>query len=218
MSYTSRFKDLDWMKAGTQNISIGGVGGIGSWLVLFLSRIGHTLALYDFDTVDETNLGGQLYGKAHIGKTKINAITEVVRNLGCTNTIYGFGKLNNTKIVTPISFSCFDNMQARKIMFESWKKLDSKQLFVDGRMRAEYFEVYAVTPENIERYEQTLFDDAEVEDLPCSAKATSHCGATTASFMTNMLNSYLTNTQIEGLRMLPFKQSISMDLNLYEEE
>ncbi len=51
-----RFSDASWANS-LQHIVVGGVGGIGSYVSFFLSRIGHTLYLYDMDSIDETNMG-----------------------------------------------------------------------------------------------------------------------------------------------------------------
>ncbi len=66
----SRFRDADWFeKADTLKtpIVIGGAGGIGSWLVLFLSRILNNctdLYLFDFDSVEEVNIGKSPYNES----------------------------------------------------------------------------------------------------------------------------------------------------------
>jgi len=210
----ARFKDAPWFGVNYM-ITVGGVGGIGSWLSLLLSRIGHKLSLYDFDTVDDTNLGGQLYALDHVGAKKVESIRETIREYSGDNKIYNCGRFGTDSIPTRVCFSAFDSMAARKMMFEAWvttykglKRLNSPTVFIDGRMTAESFQIYCVQPneESIARYRATLFDDADVEDLPCSFKATSHTGAHISSMMVQVFNNYLTNYK-EGfdLRAVPFK-------------
>lgn len=53
----SRFKDAPWFPKHDELCMVGGAGGIGSWLCYFLTKIGFKIHLYDFDTVEDHNLG-----------------------------------------------------------------------------------------------------------------------------------------------------------------
>lgn len=216
----SRFSDASWF--GTpREIIVGGVGGIGSWLVLFLARIGHELYIFDNDTVEEVNLAGQLYSSAGIGRPKTDACKQVVASLvpGCNiHTVTGL--YQEDSISTPIMFSCFDNMAGRVVLFNNWKAQDDRELFIDGRMLAETGMLYTVQKGQEERYEATLFSDEDVEEAPCSFKATSHCGAFISSMMTTTMNNYLGNKK-DGfdLRIIPFEvqfelPSVNFDVNV----
>ena len=69
-----RFSGLMWYNPTFLDITIGGAGGIGSWFTTLISRIGvSSLHLYDMDTIDTTNLGGQLYktGQVNMSKWKL---------------------------------------------------------------------------------------------------------------------------------------------------
>ena len=66
---SARFNLADWYSPNLK-IVIGGVGGIGSYLSFFLSRQEAELFVYDFDTIEEHNLGGQLYRTNDIGSKK----------------------------------------------------------------------------------------------------------------------------------------------------
>lgn len=212
-----RFRDATWLKEKLPLVTIGGVGGIGSWLSFFLSRIGFPIIVYDLDTVDETNMGGQLYDHESIGRSKVEAIIDVCNRFSYPISIETYLEFTEEDFVTPITVACFDNMKSRKLMFEKWKKLENKELFIDGRLLAESFQIYCVTPENMEKYEQTLFDDSEVEELVCSFKATSHCGAMISSNITGLITNYLTNKNLKAvIRNLPF--NINMEISLMKFE
>jgi len=127
-----RFSDADWYKSGPEDIIVGGVGGIGSWVALLLSRIGHELHIYDDDTIDETNMAGQLYPISAIGKSKEVAVMEMIRDFSGTRCSSN-GRYTKDSLYSPIVFSCFDNMEARKVMFEKWAAEEDRELFVDGR-------------------------------------------------------------------------------------
>lgn len=214
-NYHGRFQDLEWY-GESKDIIVGGAGGIGSWLIFFLSRIGHNLFIYDHDSIDETNMGGQLYPIEDVTKRKVDSIKDTCYKFSNHESITTFDKYEEDSFSAPIMITCFDNMKSRKIMFENWKKQEDREVFIDGRMQAEYFEIYCVTPGLEEKYEETLFDDSEVPDLPCSAKATSHCGALTGSFITSIFNNWCANQKHEGLRELPFKLSFDLPLMMNE--
>lgn len=208
-----RFKDADWY--GTPyDIVIGGVGGIGSWLAMFLSRIGHNLYVYDDDTVDQTNMGGQLYKQSQIGLNKGDAVSINCREFNGADTVTSCGRYEyEDGGVSPIMITCFDNMKYRKIMFQKWKEQEDRELFLDGRMLAETGMIFCVLPGQEALYEAELFEDSEVEDAPCSFKATSHCGAFIGSLLTNALNSYLGNKAIDmEIRVLPFRLDFELPI------
>jgi len=196
-----RFSDSPWMK-NLPTVTIGGLGGIGSWVTFFIGRFGGSMTLYDFDTVDDSNLGGQCYGRSYLGKTKEAAMVAILDEFCDNRDVFTFGKLEEDSMVSEYCFACFDSMSARKSMFEAWKKLENRKLFIDGRMLAEAYQIYVVTPGQEEEYEKTLFEDDEVEDLLCSYKATTHCGAGIAHDMTVIFTNFLTNLE-EDIRVVP---------------
>lgn len=209
-----RFSDAPWAKA-IQHIVVGGVGGIGSWAAMYLARVGHNLYMYDMDTIDETNMGGQLYSIAQIGRNKAVATKENIHAFcGDDANVTVYEKYTEEGgMTTPVVFSCFDNMAARRLMFEKWAAYDKRELFVDGRMLAEVGMVYVVQKGQEDAYLETLFEDSEVEEAPCSFKSTSHCGALIGSLMISGLNNYLANkTQGNEDRWIPFKTDFALPM------
>jgi len=59
-----------------------GVGAIGRQVALQLAAIGvPQLQLIDFDTVDASNVTTQGFGHADIGRQKVNAVADAVRQI-----------------------------------------------------------------------------------------------------------------------------------------
>jgi len=215
-----RFRDANWYNPDFE-VTVGGAGSIGSWLLLFLARIGYSIYLYEMDRVEASNIGGQLYGKNDVGNTKQESIRNHISNFAMHESIESMGKYEEGGVVTNIVFTCFDNMQARRNMFEKWKAdIDNNELclFVDGRLTAESFQMYIVTPERTDAYEETLFEDDEIEDLPCSYKSTSHIAAMLASQMTNAFTNALTNYMHGNIREVPFETRYEASLFMYEQK
>lgn len=209
----TRFSDAPWYQVGPQEVIIGGTGGIGSWLSMFLARIGHNLYLFDDDTIDETNMGGQLYKISQIGSNKAEATNNNIYDFTGQTNVEIMGRYTEESLSSPIVFSCFDNMATRKLMFEKWAAQEDRRVFIDGRMEAETGMVFCVVKGQEDQYRAELFDDTEVEEAPCSFKATSHCGAFIGSVMTMVFNNFLTNEK-EGfdLRIVQFRTDFEMPL------
>lgn len=206
-----RFKGLSWFNKITEcKILVGGAGGIGSHLAFQLARTGASIAVVDNDVVGEENLAGQLYGKSDIGKKKVVAISDVVTRLCGENTMKTLDELVEKtggtwrRIMPMLDVVCvgFDNLEARHIVYEEWKKNGkATSLFVDGRLAAENGQVYFVQKkakdDDFLAYEETYFSSEERIELPCTMKATTHCGAMIASFMVAQIVNWC-NNQTEG--------------------
>jgi len=185
-----------------------------------LSRIGYYLHVYDMDILDETNMGGQLYPVTGIGVNKAQALKDNIAQFSGHGKIDTYDRYTEKDgMATPIMFSAFDNMGARKVMFENWAKQKDRGIFIDGRMLAESFQIFAVLPGSEDRYREELFEDEEIQDQPCSAKATSHCGAMISSMMVGILTNYMSNIQMKmDIREVPFKTTFEIPLLTYNIE
>jgi hypothetical protein len=214
----SRFSSAPWAGSRSYPLTIGGIGNIGSYLTLFLSRIGHSLFLIDKDTVETSNMGGQLYSRSQVGHNKTRAAVQISHEFSGNYTVYEYPldvtAENSSIVIEPHFFSCFDNMAARKFVYKRWygeyKDLSDKDMlppiFIDGRTGAESYQVFFVTMERAEEFESKyLFDDSEVEAAPCSYKATSHIGCETAIQMVKGFVNHISNhMQGENIREIPF--------------
>jgi hypothetical protein len=208
---TTRFKDAAFATESPLTIAIGGVGGIGGPLALSLSRLQHELVIYEMDDYEEANLGTQLVKYSQLGKSKAECIAQMIKEYSDV-TPSCLGELTEESFVTPITFSAFDNMKARKIMFNLWKQQEDKLVFIDARMLAENFQILVVNPKDIEKYEKDfLFEDGEVEELPCTYKSTFHVSMIIGGMITAIFTNWLTNhlTREED-RVVPFFTEFSV--------
>lgn len=221
----SRFRGASWFEAvKDKNITIAGLGGIGSFASFLLARTKlRCITLYDKDLIEATNLGGQLYSYEDLGEYKGYAIGEFLyKYAGIYPIVQNRFITESSKITSPILVCGFDNMQSRKIAFGLWhsKCISSGNippnqfLYIDGRMAAEYLQVFCIRGDdtyNIDRYvKEFLFNDSEAENTPCSYKQTSFMSAIIGGIITNLFVNYCHNCLIEkegGIameRQLPF--------------
>jgi len=208
-----RFSAAPW--AGkAQDIIIGGAGGISSWLSLALARAGHNLYVYDMDTYENQNIAGQFCKTSDVGKKKTVALKENIKAFTDSN-ISAMDKYESNSMVAPIMMCGFDNMEARKLMFEKWKAEDDRLLFIDGRMTAEVFNVFVVQKGQEDRYEETLFPSSEANELPCSFKSTTHNAMGIAYMMTSALNNFLAQ-DVDPVRELPFQIDANVALFMFD--
>lgn len=228
MEKGTRWSGADWASE-TREISLIGVGGIGSWLALSLSRIGHTLVIVDGDFVDETNVGGgQLYRGYDVGVEKVYAVEDICRQFGAVQEIVGmatnFGE--EDEIPFPIVMTGLDNMNARKLVYNAWKKEyenNANALFMDGRLLIENSEVFTIKGGDTlaqEEYEKKwLFDDSEVPEQECTLKQSTFAAMGIAALMTSTLCNWLTNRKLEmEFREVPFHQRMYYPALDYKKE
>lgn len=208
----ARFKDAPWFPKNQEAVFVGGAGGIGSWVTFFLTKMGFNAYLYDFDTIEEHNLGGQLFRQSDLGSPKVNAVAKMVEDF-CSGNISYFNQA-----VTPESmkhhfcFSAFDNMKARRILFDNWKASWSQTympetlpIFIDGRLEMESFQIFCVTPATAYQYEEFLFSDNLVDEAPCTMKQSSHTAAMIGSMMALFFTNHIANVyEGDNIREVPF--------------
>ena len=205
-----RFKDAPWFGERKESVLVGGAGGIGSWLTFFLTKAGFKPIVYDYDRIEEHNLGGQLFRPTSVGHLKVNALYDMIKEF-CNEEISVVDAAFDSSSPTHyFMFSAFDNMEARKDFFNVWKRgvedCPVTPILIDGRLLMEQLQILSVTPENMQRYEEEyLFDDSEVEDAACTLKQTSHSAAMIASHMVGIFTNHITNIyEREVVREVPF--------------
>lgn len=211
MLTNDRFKGLDWVKKKPSDykpVTVVGVGGIGSWITMLLTKIQSNITIIDDDKVELHNIGGQLLSYKEIGNYKVDAIRSSclhfngdysVKNMITRLNEDNYFRITNSQVV----FGCVDNMQTRKFIAKKIQQgLDV--IFIDGRLLAECYQIYVVTKDNVEEYlNNAIFDDDEVLHTPCSVKQTAHAAAMIASDMigiyTNILSNIVNNANIRSI-------------------
>jgi len=173
---TTRFlrnKDLI-QQDNLDEITLIGLGGIGSFLVQGLATMGWKMVIgYDSDIVENHNLSSTCYPVQDVGKKKADASVELFNRyseewqtfLGITSNYDG------RHIITPKAIVCTDNMESRLKVYKKWSQLEDRQFLLDMRMGATSVELVTVTQTHDE-YMDSWIPTISVPPAPCSQKHT----------------------------------------------
>lgn len=218
---TSRFNGATWFEEiQKKTVILAGLGGIGSYVCFLLARMQPTaIFLYDDDIVEAANMSGQLYGLGDIDNYKVDAMKDMIENYAGYNSVFAIReKFTSSSEAADIMICGFDNMEARNIYFHAWaahvrRKETTEEkshcLFIDGRLSAEYLQVYCISGDDesaILKYEETaLFSDEEADETVCSYKQTTYMANMIGSFIVNLFTNFVAN-EVAGapIRELPY--------------
>jgi molybdopterin/thiamine biosynthesis adenylyltransferase len=229
---TSRFSSAIWYDAVKQShVLIAGLGGIGSYVSLLIARMHPaSLILYDPDKVEMANMSGQLHPQNMCGEYKGTSCANLNRTIGCYYNTLSYNRCYDEYGATSDIMICgFDNMSARKLFFDKWvhyveskpEEERSKCLFIDGRLAAEEFQVFAIQGNDtraIEEYSSKwLFSDYEAEETICSYKQTTFMANMIASIMVNVFVNFVANECNPLMpRDVPFLTQYSADTMFFK--
>ena len=181
-----------------QKITIVGAGAIGSFTSLSLAKVGFQhQTVFDPDHVDTANMNCQFYRTADIGKNKVEALTELVKDFTSVE-IAAFPVPLMPKMQIPdtdILISAVDSMEVRKELWERAKADRRVKWYIDGRMTGEFALLYCMNPKlpkDIEAYEKTLYSTEQAHHGKCTEKATMYCVNLIAGLMTKMVKDIAT--------------------------
>ena len=214
--FDNRFKDAPWYtQCKEELILLVGVGGIGSNALYNLAKtIPAKYYIIDMDVVDAHNIGTQFFEPTELFAYKVNALKKKL-----SYTSAQINAIQNRYIseYSPITISALDNMKTRKQVFEQWREGNDRQILIDGRLRANFYEVFVVTPGNEDRFVATLFEDTDIDDGPCTFKQTAYFGMLIGARITHILVNYLTNKySSEPICNIPFRIAEHGELYLTE--
>ena len=175
---------------GTQ-LTLIGAGAVGGTTAFFLAKTGfYNIRIYDDDTVELHNLPNSIYRMIDLGKSKVLAIKEIIKDFDGLEVI-AIDKKWDKKFLSGVFICSVDSMKTRH---EIWNDMQLNRitipLYIDARMGAEVMRIYAIDPLNKEQadlYEETLCSEREVEVAPCTAKTTMYCASVIAGIIVSML-------------------------------
>lgn len=157
-------------------ICVIGCGGIGSFLILTLSKMGFTnISCYDEDYISSENIPNQFYQIDHIGLRKSVALSSLVNRFTEIKIHYDIHMFDHTSKVKKgsIIISAVDSLKVRAELYSYYlkhKKTLGLRGFLDGRMGRHQAEVYVVhSPKDEAYYAKSL--NKKPAMLRCTEKA-----------------------------------------------
>ncbi|MEL7589781.1 MAG: ThiF family adenylyltransferase [Anaerolineaceae bacterium] len=191
-------RHIDIYDVSRVTVDLIGAGGIGATTAMALAKMGvMTLDLYDMDYVGTENLATQLHKLSDVGSSKTEAITRALEEYA--NDVYITSHCEkvdaNTIFHAEFVICAVDNIQTRKEVCKSITENTTKssffsRYFLDARMSAEEFHLYAVDlmDGDARRKYQAMIDqesDESIPELACTRKATIFCAFMAAGHVSN---------------------------------
>lgn len=192
-------------------IHIVGCGSVGSTIAENLVRCGVTeLTLWDFDKVEPHNLANQMFRQQDIGKTKVDALFDMLKDINpeVANTIELKPDGWKGKLMSGYIFLCVDSIELRREIVE--KHMDSpyvKAVF-DFRTLLESAQHYAADWGDFKMKQDILksmnFSHEEAkEETPVSACGVTLGVATTVRLICALgVNNFLNFVKGNGVKKL----------------
>ncbi len=159
-----------------------------------MQREGRHLQLFDFDTVEPTNITTQGYGFADLNQPKVVAMQEAIN------------RIDPEIIVTPIPDRFRASYEAGEVVFCAVDKIDARKaiwrmagkhrrFWSDGRMLGETIRVLSASNEDERKhYETTLFPASEAQAGRCTARSTIYAANICAALMVHQFSRWLRET------------------------
>lgn len=225
----NRFKGADWFEiVQEQNVILAGLGGIGSWVSLFLSRLGpKTITLYDDDRFEAHNLSGQAFRINNLGRFKVEEAASIAIDFSNYTKSYAFNSKYTERCSTSKIMICgFDNMGARKLFYNKWKESiipeeSHEYLFIDGRLTADMFQLFCIQGNDTYvqgEYERNwLFEDKDADETDCTFRQTSHIAAMLGTYITTYFTNFCSNLSPDNFpKRIPWFMEYNSIVNTYD--
>lgn len=192
-------------------IHIVGCGSVGSTVAENLARCGvKNMTLWDFDIVEPHNIVNQMFDQTHVGKSKVEALKDILTNINpeIVDGIELKPEGWKGKLMSGYIFLCVDSIELRREIVE--KHMDSpyvKAVF-DFRTLLESAQHYAADWSNFKMKKDLLnsmqFSHEEAKDeTPVSACGVTLGVATTVRLVCALgVNNYINFVKGNGIKKL----------------
>jgi tRNA A37 threonylcarbamoyladenosine dehydratase len=136
--HLTRQLDVIPLNCLNRQITIIGAGAVGSYSAFALAKMGfNNITIYDFDEVDIVNLNAQIYRFSDIGKSKVEALKDIIKDFTGINLQIKNERYEN-QVFKDIVIMAVDNMKTRKEIYQNHKMRGIMTNFlIDPRMAIE---------------------------------------------------------------------------------
>jgi molybdopterin/thiamine biosynthesis adenylyltransferase len=188
---------LDPAELARHRVTVIGTGSVGSWLCIQLAKLGvPEIHVYDPDHVGPENVPNQLFGPGDVGQPKVEAIGRLCRELAGVELDRHPETFRPGTQVHGIVVSAVDTMAARSAIWsESIRYRPAVSCYLDGRMGGQQGRVYTVSatcdPDEVARYEATLYTDEQASPAPCAVGSIGYTTALIGSLLASQIQKHI---------------------------
>lgn len=174
-------------------IMIIGAGSVGSFVAMSLAKMGcQDITVCDFDTVEDHNMPNQLYKISDLGRLKVEALQEAVKEFADIDIKIMKEKFD-FQSYKKITIVAVDSMSLRKDIWEKAKRNINIELYIEARMGKELMYIYsfpALDRTSAEEYKKHLYTDDQVAETPCTERTIVYNMNMIAGFIANMVKKF----------------------------
>lgn len=205
---------LDQEVVGGLDVHLVGCGGIGSYAALALTKMGFgSFTLYDDDKVEAANVATQAFTDLDVGLRKVQALKGLMERVNPRVEVKGVARRVDKKEGLEIAgrgaewvvvVAAVDSIPARRDVWK-WAKRAGAGLYVDPRMGAETFEMFAIPNPGGPGPFATWFDgwvkdkSGAYSEEPCGAKAIAYTGAMAGAMVASAVRTWVMEREWDGV-------------------
>lgn len=203
IDYTRQRDWFDPAKHPDLHVCMVGCGGIGSPTAFNLAKLGvQELTLIDHDLVEPHNLPNQMFKLDQVGKSKVEALKEIIEDFTFCKVNALQQKLEESdESMHGIIVSGLDSMKARKALWDMLRFSVRATLLIDGRIGGQDLLVHTIRPaevDDVDYYEKyCMYTDAEGVEAPCTARGIYDVGTKMSSLITRNVRLWLTGRPVQ---------------------
>lgn len=168
--HRERFNLDRFVEAG-HTISVIGAGALGSPLISYVAKLGvPRIEVFDDDVVGSHNIPNQHFGIGDVRRKKVDAIAAIVERDTGLKIVTHDTRFTGAQQLGSIVLCCVDDMDVRRLVFESCKLKHWVSVLIEGRIGTKGGRVYCIDPCNprhIRRYDtkEVLYPQREAPRL-----------------------------------------------------
>ena len=193
IKYLTRQLELLHPDKLNKGVTIIGAGATGSFIALSLAKMGFSsIEVYDNDEVSEENMNCQFYRLSDIGKKKVLALQELVKDFTGVEIKAIPYHWKGHRIDSEIVINGADSMQVRRELVEFLEF--TNKLYIDPRIASEYCLIYSLhmmDSSAIHNHNKTLYSDTDAVQERCTAKALMYTPLLVAGLVCKMVKDYV---------------------------
>ncbi len=210
-------------------LNIIGAGATGSWVAYLAAKMGwQNFRIWDLDVVESHNLPNQVYDINQIGKFKVEALEEKLKQFNPEVTVEIHKEFYTSEkhrdLLEDYVFIAVDSLSARKDIVTGLKHHILVDAILETRMGFQHAEINYLVPSEIstiDKYLNLLKTDEEVVESACNARIITSLTCIIASSVVHNICALAAKDRHESNHIqllenhdIPSKQIFSLPLTL----